>query len=150
MINALNFLELVCLYLFGLAYAPFYLKFLLLVLLQPRRLSSCVYFCLMVHIISSCAGDNLAILKADIKNQMKLVNSLKKNSLWSKTFEEVKNVIPSYSCLFRFNMCTFCIEYVENFTYGRFGSSYTWKDHLISYLFLSIISATGYWPSVFI
>ncbi|PRQ24433.1 hypothetical protein RchiOBHm_Chr6g0272351 [Rosa chinensis] len=34
-------------------------------------------------------GDNLAILNADIKNQMKLVNSLKKKSLWSKTFEEV-------------------------------------------------------------
>ncbi|XP_062018728.1 protein PSK SIMULATOR 1-like [Rosa rugosa] len=34
-------------------------------------------------------GDNLAILKADVKNQMKLVNSLKKKSLWSKTFEEV-------------------------------------------------------------
>ncbi|KAL6213823.1 hypothetical protein ACLB2K_013262 [Fragaria x ananassa] len=39
--------------------------------------------------VTARRGDNLAILKADIKNQMKLVNSLKKNSLWSKTFEEV-------------------------------------------------------------
>ncbi|BFG41209.1 hypothetical protein CerSpe_274820 [Prunus speciosa] len=34
-------------------------------------------------------GDSLAILRADVKMQVKFVSSLKKKSLWSKTFEEV-------------------------------------------------------------
>ncbi|PQQ04405.1 uncharacterized protein Pyn_06793 [Prunus yedoensis var. nudiflora] len=34
-------------------------------------------------------GDSLAILRADVKMQEKFVSSLKKNSLWSRTFEEV-------------------------------------------------------------
>ncbi|KAL6269531.1 hypothetical protein ACE6H2_026442 [Prunus campanulata] len=34
-------------------------------------------------------GDSLAVLRADVKMQEKFVSSLKKNSLWSRTFEEV-------------------------------------------------------------
>ncbi|THF96328.1 hypothetical protein TEA_015361 [Camellia sinensis var. sinensis] len=38
---------------------------------------------------STQRGDNLAILRADLKSQRKLLKSLKKKSLWSRTLEEV-------------------------------------------------------------
>ncbi|KAL6272376.1 hypothetical protein ACE6H2_023068 [Prunus campanulata] len=38
-------------------------------------------------------GDSLAILRADVKMQVKFVSSLKKKSLWSKTFEEVEKLV---------------------------------------------------------
>ncbi|CAL5375337.1 unnamed protein product [Camellia sinensis] len=38
---------------------------------------------------STQRGDNLAILRADLKSQRKLLKSLKKKSLWSRSLEEV-------------------------------------------------------------
>ncbi|PQM33768.1 hypothetical protein Pyn_11759 [Prunus yedoensis var. nudiflora] len=53
-------------------------------------------------------GDSLAILRADVKMQVKFVSSLKKKSLWSKTFEEVE-VSLLYLALFSFpEACRYC------------------------------------------
>lgn len=39
-------------------------------------------------------GDNMAILRSELKSQRKLVKNLKKKSLWSKSLEEVIFFLP--------------------------------------------------------
>lgn len=52
------------------------------------------FFCFVsVHLI----GDTLGILRSELKSQRKLVKSLKKKSLWSKSMEEVIECV-SLSC----------------------------------------------------
>lgn len=78
---------------YDLMWSDQFLPVLISVAVSPKYLTDYFIFFVSVHLI----GDTLAILRSELKSQRKLVKSLKKKSLWSKSMEEVTLWI-SLSC----------------------------------------------------